>query len=132
MLNEPNARGPLAVISFGWESLSFHTNWYNFGRKTPFSKMDKISQYSILRMRGARLNNASIQSDLAPAILIMLKKRVLQDEFYLSRLKNHYKQFRAKIDENYHRLREIPLPDKKYRYSGQKRKKSRNDSKHWR
>jgi len=101
MLNEPDAREPLAVIAFGWESLRFYTKWYNFGRNTPFSKMDEISQYSILRMRGACLNNFSPQSDLAPAILKMLKKIVFQDEFYINRLKDHYKKFKAKVDEGY-------------------------------
>ena len=46
---------------------------------------------------------ASPQSNLAPAILEMVKEALLQDESYIERIKTHYGMFRDKVD------RKLPL-----------------------
>jgi hypothetical protein len=48
---------------------------------------------------GPVLNLGSPQSELAPAILEMVKDTALQDSAYIDRLKTHYKLFRDKIDK---------------------------------
>jgi hypothetical protein len=77
----------LAVIAYGWESEAFYANW--FGRNDP----DIIQQ-----MQGPILNSASPQSELALA-LVQLVRDVLQDEEYVARLKRHYKLFKQKVNE---------------------------------
>jgi hypothetical protein len=94
---------PLAVISFGWESLDFYTKWFNMGKEVPFRKMDYIDRYAVQSMHGVCLNASSRQNEIASALLEMVKARALTDRFYLSRLKQHYKLFRAKVDEKHRR-----------------------------
>ena len=102
MENKVDAQEPLAVISFDWESLDYYAKWFNMGKKTSYSELDYLDKQSVDSMHGIRLIDTSLQSKFAPAILDLLEKRVLNDEFYLNRLKAHYKQFREKIYKNRH------------------------------
>ena len=76
-----------AVISYGWESLEFYAEWSSI----PDPK-------TIKEMVGVALNPLAPQSDLAPAILEMVRDVVLQDEAYVERLKSHYRMFKERID----------------------------------
>jgi len=113
MQNEPDAREPLAVVTFGWESLDYYTKWFNMGRRTPYSKLDPMSRQAIQFMHGAHLSNTNKQSKIAPAIFEMLNMRVFNDEFYLNRLKQHYKMFRAKVNESHKSQNVILFPNRR-------------------
>jgi hypothetical protein len=76
----------LAVIAFGWESKKFYINWY------------KRNDPEIIRdLQGPILNFGSPQSELAPALLELVRE-VLQDPAYLARIKRHYWMFKEKVD----------------------------------
>jgi len=76
-----------AVIAYGWESPEFYAQW--MGDNDP----------EIIRdLQGPVLNMGSPQSNLAPAILKLVKDVVLQDRSYIERIKNHYRMFRDRID----------------------------------
>ena len=77
-----------AVIAWGWEDKSFYVKW--MGDNDPRIINDLI---------GPVLNLASPQSDLAPALLKMFQKVLLQDTAYIERVKQHYIMFREKIDK---------------------------------
>ena len=76
-----------AVIAYGWESPEFYARW-----------MGDDSPEVIEELKGPSLNMASPQSNLAPAILELLKKVVLPDAEYVKRIKRHYRMFRDRID----------------------------------
>lgn len=76
----------IAVIAYGWESKKFYADW--FRRNDP----------EIIReMQGPILNPASSQSELAPALLELVRE-VLQDPAYLARIKRYYWMFKEKVD----------------------------------
>ena len=77
-----------AVVAWGWESRNFYEKW--IGRSDP---------QIIRELQGPVLNLTSPQSDLAPAILKLIKDVALQDRIYVERIKNHYKIFRNKFDK---------------------------------
>jgi hypothetical protein len=77
----------VAIIAYGWESKDFYTKW--FGANDP-----EIIQ----QMQGPILNPGSPQSELAPALLEMVRKVVLKDPEYIARLKRHYQMFKEKVD----------------------------------
>ena len=77
-----------AVIAWGWEDQNFYAKW--MGDNDPRVINDLI---------GPVLNLASPQSDLAPALLKMFQKVLLQDTAYIERVKQHYIMFREKIDK---------------------------------
>ena len=76
-----------AVIAYGWESPEFYAEW--MGDDSP----DVIEE-----LKGPSLNMASPQSNLAPAVLELLKETVLTDADYVERIERHYRMFRDKID----------------------------------
>jgi hypothetical protein len=76
-----------AVVAYGWESPDFYIKW--FGDDDPTL---------IKELMGPSLNLASPQSELAPAILKMVRY-VLKDEAYIERIKRHYQMFRQVIDK---------------------------------
>ena len=76
------------VIAYGWESRDFYVRW-----------MGDDEPVVIDTLHGASLNMTSPQSDLAPAILELFKKVLLQDGAYIVRIKRHYQVFRDRIDE---------------------------------
>ena len=73
----------LAVVNYGWESDQFYADWYG-----------EHNLKAIRAMQGPNLNIGSPQSPLAPALLKLIKK-VLKDEVYLTRIKEHYQMFKA-------------------------------------
>ncbi len=76
-----------AVIAYGWESPEFYAKW-----------MRDDSPEVIEELKGPSLNMASPQSNLAPAIMKLLKDAVLSDTEYINRIKRHYRMFRDKVD----------------------------------
>lgn len=76
----------VAVIAYGWESREFYVKW--FGRDDP---------PIIEELQGPALNSLSRQSEIAPAVLEMVRA-ILQDKHYVARLKRHYKMFKATVD----------------------------------
>ena len=85
----------VAVVAFGWENASFYRKWYH-------GKNEEIARIIIQEMVGLHLNSASPQSELAPAILEMVRD-VLQDPAYVARLKRHYRMFKEKVDPEHFR-----------------------------
>jgi hypothetical protein len=76
-----------AVIAYGWESAEFYARW-----------MRTDDPEIIKELQGPILNWGSPQSDLAPAILRVVRDLVFRDSDYVERLKRHYGMFRDKID----------------------------------
>jgi hypothetical protein len=95
-----------AVIAWGWEDQEFYVKW--LGDNDPIV---------IEELKGPALNLASSQSNLAPALLDLFRKVLLQDTPYLERVKRHYAMFREEIDGNH---KTTPL-----RNMGGKRKKKK-------
>ena len=62
----PSNKKPLAVIAYGWESREFYAKW-----------MGDDSPEVIKELRGPTLNMTSPQSNLAPAILDLVKEVLL-------------------------------------------------------
>ncbi len=77
----------VAVIAYGWESPEFYARW-----------MGDDDREMLEELRGPILNMSSPQSELAPALLELVKNAVLCDKAYVARLKSHYRIFRARID----------------------------------
>ncbi len=77
----------VAVIAYGWESLRFYARWLGFD-----------DPRLIKELKGPSLNAGSPQSEIAPAVLDIVKNVVLQDEPYVERLKTHYALFRQGIE----------------------------------
>lgn len=90
----------VAVIAFGWESASFYQKWYG-GVDSPSVRT------AVNEMTGLNLNSASQQSELAPAILDMVRW-VLTDPAYVDRLKLHYQVFKEEVDPKYFRKSTSP------------------------
>ena len=76
-----------AVIAWGWEEREFYVKW--MGDDDPLIIDD---------LKGPVLNLASTQSNLAPALLDLFRKYLLQDTAYIKRIKRHYDMFRRDID----------------------------------
>ncbi len=76
----------MAHIGYGWESLGFYKQWLSFD-----------DPQMVKDMKGPALNPLSPQSEIAPAVLDVVEKVILQDERYVERLKSHYKLFRSRI-----------------------------------
>jgi len=89
-------KGVEAVIAYGWESPKYYARW-----------MRRDDPETIKQLQGPVLNLGSPQSDLAPAILKIVREVVLADPAYVERLKRHYRIFRGKIDGK------LGLPPKK-------------------
>jgi hypothetical protein len=86
---------PLAVIAYGWESKDFYARWY--GR----DDADIIAE-----MLGPTLNRASVQSELAPGLLALVRELLL-DEQYVARIKRHYRLFKKAVDEQERRSKPV-------------------------
>ncbi len=84
----PSRKEPLAVIAYGWENKSFYKKW-----------MRDDDPETIRQLQGPVLNIGSPQSELAPAILDMVKEVLLKDSAYVERIKTHYRMFRERIDK---------------------------------
>jgi len=77
----------VAVIAYGWESADFYRKW---------TRRDDPSV--VQEMQGPSLNSMSNQSELAPALLKLVRDLVLKDLVYIARLKRHYQLFKEKVD----------------------------------
>lgn len=96
-----------AVIAYGWESPEFYARW-----------MRDDDPDVIKGLQGPILNLGSPQSDLAAAILDVVRDVVLRDQLYVQRLKAHYRMFRDKIDS----AKAVPSRKKKRKQKKRKRK----------
>lgn len=75
------------VIAYGWESPKFYAKW-----------MRDDNPEMIKDLRGPMLNIGSPHSNLAPAILDVVKDIIRNDSEYVERIKTHYRMYRSKID----------------------------------
>ena len=77
----------VAVIAYGWESADFYRKW---------RRRDDPSV--VQEMQGLSLNSMSNQSELAPALMEIVRNVILKDSAYVARLKHHYQLFKEKVD----------------------------------
>jgi len=82
----------VAVIAYGWEDANFYRKW-----------LKRDDPETIRELQGPVLNKMSPQSDLAPALLDMIRELVLKDTLYIARLKRHYQLFKEKVDPKHFR-----------------------------
>lgn len=80
-------KGVQAVVAWGWEDLDFYAKWFKYsdGR-------------AVADLKGPVLNIGSPRTELAPAILKVVREVLLWDPAYIERIKRHYQMFRAEID----------------------------------
>ncbi len=79
--------GVQAVIGWGWEDVNFYTRW-----------MKSDDKAEAVFMKGPALNPLSPATELAPALVELVRNVLLKDPEYVARIKRHYQMFRAKID----------------------------------
>lgn len=77
----------VAVIAYGWEDSSFYARWLRISDPN-----------TIHELQGPILNPSSNQSELAPALLNLVRNTLLKDPEYIERLKRHYWMFKEKVD----------------------------------
>jgi len=80
--------GIQAVIAWGWEDLDFYAKWF---------KSDSAAD--IAELKGPVLNIGSPATELAPALLELVRDVLLKDPEYVERIKRHYKMFKDKVDQ---------------------------------
>lgn len=81
-----------AVIAYGWESVDFYRKW-----------LRRDDPETIRELQEPVLNLMSPQSELAPALLELVRELVLKDPTYVARLKRHYQMFKEKVDPKHFR-----------------------------
>jgi hypothetical protein len=80
----------VAVVAYGWETAMFYSKWYG--------KVDSPdARMAVNEMTGLNLNSASQKSELAPAILEMVRW-LLTNPVYVARIKSHYQFFKEITD----------------------------------
>ena len=94
----------VAVIAYGWESKAFYSKWYR-----------QNDPEMIEELRGPALNSMSEQSELAPALLAMVRNTLLMEPSYIERLKRHYRMFKEKVDPQHFRPSDVGQPKGKSR-----------------
>jgi hypothetical protein len=110
-----NRQKTVAVIAYGWESEAFYAKWYR-----------KNDPNIIRQMQGPILNPGSEQSELAPALLKIVRDVVLKDPAYIARLKRHYQMFKEKVDPKHFKPARSSNPDTPLKSPTQrKRRRSR-------
>jgi len=87
-----NRNGFIAVIGYGWESADFYRKW-----------TIQDDPEVVRELQGPVLNPLSYQSELAPALLELMRDLVLKDPAYVARLKRHYQMFKEKVDPKHFR-----------------------------
>ena len=87
----------VAVIAYGWEDADFYRKW-----------LKRDDPESIRELQGPVLNSMSPQSDLAPALLDLVREVALKDPLYIARLKRHYQLFKEKVDPKHFRPSGVP------------------------
>ena len=80
-------KGPEAVIAWDWDTPQFYAKW-----------LHDDDPEVIADLKGPILNFGSPKTELAPALLALVRDVLLQDDAYVERIKRHYRHFRAKID----------------------------------
>jgi hypothetical protein len=81
-----------ADIAYGWGSKQFYSDW--LGDKDPLP----VKMIKIKGLQGPILNPLSYQSEIAPALLEIVKSMVVTNKLYLSRFKKHYRMYKDAID----------------------------------
>ena len=81
-----------AVIAYGWGSKQFYSDW--LGDKDPLP----VKMIKIKGLQGPILNPLTYQSEIAPALLQIVKSLIVPNKLYLSRFKKHYRMYRDVID----------------------------------
>jgi hypothetical protein len=76
-----------ATINYGWESLDFYQKWARSSSRDPFP------------WQGPFLDPLAAQTKYSPALLDLFKF-LLQAPDYVQRLKNHYRLFRAAVEDD--------------------------------
>ena len=89
----------VAVVAYGWESEAYYYKWFGGSDRS-------LASLAVKEMHGISLNLGSQQSELAPAILEVVRW-TLNDQAYLERLKHHYQIFKANVESNHFRE---PIP----------------------
>ena len=79
--------GIQAVIAWGWEDVEFYRRWFKYGNEADAREL-----------KGPALNWGSPATDLAPALLEVVRNILLKDPEYVERIKRHYQMFRERID----------------------------------
>lgn len=79
--------GPEAFISWGWDFPEFYANWLH----------DNDPEMTA-ELKGPILNLGSPKTELAPALLDLVRDVLLQDDTYVERIKRYYRHVQAKID----------------------------------
>ncbi len=80
-----NKNASVALICWGWESRDFYKKWLGI-----------YDSALITELIGPSLNVGSPQSELAPAILLMIEELLKNNIAYCERIKMHYKLFKGK------------------------------------
>jgi hypothetical protein len=76
-----------AVVAWGWEDLDFYLRWFKYGDLADAAEL-----------KGPELNALSPATELAPALLELVRNVLLKDPEYVERIKRHYQMFREEID----------------------------------
>lgn len=98
------AKGPIAVLGYGWESPAYYQQWIGGDRD------------AAREMSGLMLERTEKQSKYAPAVMKLFERLLLSDENYIERVKRHYRMMRDAVDGR----RSAPSPKK----GSSKRKKT--------
>ena len=81
-------QGPEAVIAWGWEDVDFYAKWFQYGDAADAAEL-----------KGPVLNVGSPATELAPALLELVRNLLLTDPEYVERIKRHYRMFRERVDQ---------------------------------
>ena len=104
MVVTSSQRDSLAVVSWGWEPLSFYSKWMRVADRSQAQEI-----------KGPSLNFGSPQSKLAPVILSLVEGFLLKDKAYTDRVKRHYAMVREQVDGPRGRKRKVAAKDMKVR-----------------
>jgi len=76
-----------AVVAWGWEDLDFYAKW-----------MGDDDLVFAAEVKGPILNPGSPSTELAPALLELVRNVLLRDPEYVARIKRHYRMFKERIE----------------------------------
>jgi hypothetical protein len=85
----------VAVVAYGWESKEYYYKWFGGSDRS-------LASLAVKEMHGISLNSGSQQSELAPAILGVVRW-ALKDQAYVDRLKHHYQIFKENVEAKHFR-----------------------------
>lgn len=105
----------VAVIAYGWEDSGFYAHWYRHN-----------DPQIIREMQGPVLNPSGQQSELAPALLRLVRDTLLKDPAYLERLKRHYRMFKEKLDPKHFKASAISRQQSEPAHKNKKRHRPRS------